>query len=141
MDGVDVRVSARPGRGRCAYCHDDLRGGAEEGARPCGGCGTSYHADCLAELGGCSTPGCTRPAAPKLRLRGGGPRRRPPVFGRVQPGQSRTCTACEERFVVTEASPYNPVCPPCTRRRTFQVLLAVFGATLAYILLVVITNA
>ena len=46
---------------RCAYCHDRIAG-----AEPCGGCGTVFHADCRATLGGCPTLGCRR-VAPSLR--------------------------------------------------------------------------
>ncbi len=135
MDDVDVRVSARPGRGRCAYCHDDLRAPQ----RTCEGCGTTYHRDCLGELGGCATPGCAQPGAPTIRIQGGDLRPARPVFGRYQPGQSRAC-ACGERFVVSEASPHRPTCPACTARRNLVTFLAVMGLAVAYVLLVVLSN-
>lgn len=44
---------------RCPYCHDCLEGGQIADARVvCEGCGTTHHAACLAELGGCTVMGC-----------------------------------------------------------------------------------
>lgn len=135
MDDVDVRVSARPGRGRCAYCHDDLR----DPQHTCAGCGTTYHKDCVGELGGCATPGCTQPGAPTIRIQGGDLRPARPVFGRYQPGQTRPC-ACGARFVVTQGSPHRPTCPACTWRRHLITLVVGLGLALAYGLLVALAN-
>lgn len=136
MSDVDVRVSARPGRGRCAYCHDDLH----DPQRTCEGCGTTYHRDCLGELGGCATPGCTQPGAPTIRIQGGGARPAPrPVFGQLRPGQTRAC-ACGARFVVSEASPHRPTCPACTSRRNLFTGLAILALFFGYVLLVVLSN-
>jgi len=60
---MNAAISKREkGRGeatRCPLCF----GGLEEGSlQTCGGCRTRYHADCHAELGGCSTLGCAERA-------------------------------------------------------------------------------
>lgn len=56
-------VRARERRPRCPLCRVDLEGGALV-PDECAGCGTRYHADCLTELGGCSTLGCPRVGVP-----------------------------------------------------------------------------
>lgn len=52
---ISQREKARGETTRCPLCFEGL----EEGSlQTCGGCGTRYHAECHAELGGCSTLGC-----------------------------------------------------------------------------------
>lgn len=63
-DVIDVRAR-EAGRGEvtCPLCRERLAGGGAA----CGACGTRYHYECMAELGGCSTLGCSaRGAAPAV---------------------------------------------------------------------------
>ncbi|MEZ6186537.1 MAG: hypothetical protein R3F62_16200 [Planctomycetota bacterium] len=58
---AEVRiVGSRKPPGRCVYCHSAL----DFLPITCVGCGTSLHRECLAEHGGCPTPGCRPPAPP-----------------------------------------------------------------------------
>jgi hypothetical protein len=50
---------------RCAWCHDDVDGGARAG----GACRTLLHADCAALAGACPTLGCGRSAGPGAKAR------------------------------------------------------------------------
>lgn len=52
-------VRARERRPRCPLCRVDLEGASLEPTE-CPACHTRYHADCLVEMGGCSTLGCAR---------------------------------------------------------------------------------
>ena len=47
---------------RCPYCHDQLEAEAE--AIQCPGCQTRHHAECVRELGVCTTYGCGEQLAP-----------------------------------------------------------------------------
>jgi hypothetical protein len=97
---------------RCPFCREPLQGGAA--APPCGGCGVQLHAECVGELGRCPTIGCSsaRPVA-----------RAAPVVEPVDetPGEARRIL---------------PQLEPGTSSRTiavtYGVILAVFGALLAY---------
>ena len=77
----------------CPLCRAGLREGQD---RPCLGCGTRYHLDCLSELGGCSTLGCSsfglapRPDQPR-------------------PARQVTCSVCSVEATVRELAP----CPGC----------------------------
>lgn len=52
----EVLVRERPsGEARCAYCHDQARGGLVE----CPACASVVHAECRAALGRCTTLGCS----------------------------------------------------------------------------------
>jgi hypothetical protein len=81
---------AAPARGRCPYCHRDLRDPAGAGdvlSGPpvgCAECGTEHHRDCVSEHGRCTVLGCggTRllrlgVTVPVERLGGADPRAHP----------------------------------------------------------------
>ena len=53
-----VKVQPRERPQQCPLCRDPLRLDAR--TRECPGCRTQYHAECLDEMGGCSTLGCAR---------------------------------------------------------------------------------
>lgn len=63
---MKIEIYARENDSSCPLCHAALFGA--EAAR-CGGCDTHYHADCLVELGGCSTLGCAHFRKPLRRDR------------------------------------------------------------------------
>ncbi len=52
---VEVRTRETTGEATCPLCREPLGGEVA----PCRGCETRYHEACLAELGGCSTLGCS----------------------------------------------------------------------------------
>lgn len=54
-----LRLGRPRGAGRCAFCHDDLRGA--EATTTCQGCGTTLHRDCQLEAASCPTLGCESP--------------------------------------------------------------------------------
>jgi hypothetical protein len=53
-----MRARLRGDRRRCPLCFEGLAAVTE--LRACDACGTSYHAACFDELGGCGTAGCAR---------------------------------------------------------------------------------
>lgn len=65
-DAIQLSKEARAREGRCPLCFEAVR--AEDGdLESCPGCATTYHPDCLAELGGCSTLGCSAALARPAR--------------------------------------------------------------------------
>ena len=60
LEGIEpwpnTRVEARTEAARCPYCHDGLEPDSPRLA--CASCGTVHHAECAAEMTGCSVFGC-----------------------------------------------------------------------------------
>lgn len=60
-EGSEERLEARVSpvaSETCPLCRDRIEAGVA--SLTCGGCSTTYHSECLAELGGCATLGCER---------------------------------------------------------------------------------
>jgi len=65
----ELQVTARAAAADCPYCKDSLAGLPRESLLQCGDCGTVFHAECVYELGRCTTRGCSR-SQPRPRVRG-----------------------------------------------------------------------
>jgi len=61
-DGLRLRLREAQQRS-CPLCREVLEP-AIDAIEACSGCATDYHAECLAELGGCSTLGCGHKGQP-----------------------------------------------------------------------------
>lgn len=55
---IDVKTRRGGADATCPLCREALERAGEDSAS-CRGCETRYHASCMAELGGCSTLGCS----------------------------------------------------------------------------------
>lgn len=97
---------------RCPFCRDPLQGGAS--APPCGGCGVQLHAECMGELGRCPTIGCSSARA---------------VARAAVVADPADETPGEARRILP---PLEPGTSSRTIAITYGVILAVFGALLAY---------
>ncbi len=58
---MKVEIREHEGPRQCPYCHGSL---GEDAVVECGGCATTYHADCAREVRSCATLGCRAPLVP-----------------------------------------------------------------------------
>lgn len=67
--GPRARIVAQARQTTCPYCRDSLTDLPPDHLLQCGSCGTIFHAECIHELGRCTTRGCSR-SQPRPRVRG-----------------------------------------------------------------------